>query len=217
MNYEIYYSNFIPYQNGETLYQIFIEMEYAEESLDKKIKKRPNGLKESKAIKICLDIAQGLKFAHKKECVHCDIKPENILFVDSICKIADWGGSLILGINTKEKVSLSSLCYTKNYLSPELAKYINQHKKTKIEKDILYMNDIYSFGITLWKTCGISSEKIKEIPKSDQNLHDSKIREFYKEISEKYSSNLRRIIKKMCKYDPNRRPSLNEIIEKLSK
>lgn len=215
MNYEVYYSNFIHYYNGENLYQIFIEMEYSEQSLANKIKKHSKGLSESKIIKIGLDIAEGLKFAHKKECVHCDIKPENILFLNNVYKIADWGGSLLLW--QKTNVNLSNFCYTKNYLSPELTNSVNANKKKKIEKEILYVGDIYSFGITLFKLCGISSDKIKEIPKSDQSLHDSKIKEFYKEISEKYSSHLRRVMKKMCKYNPDQRPSLNIIIEKLSK
>ena len=97
LSYEKYYLN-PPIQIGNKfLYQICIEMKYAQKTLTQFIAEaQDKGIDKKLALDIFQQIANGLSYAHSQKCVHLDIKPDNILFVDSICKIADWGGSLIL-------------------------------------------------------------------------------------------------------------------------
>lgn len=40
-------------------------------------------------------ILNGLKFLHKHKIIHRDLKPENIIVINGVCKITDFGWSVI--------------------------------------------------------------------------------------------------------------------------
>jgi len=40
-------------------------------------------------------ILQGLKYLHSYQIIHRDLKPENIIIVNGVCKITDFGWSVI--------------------------------------------------------------------------------------------------------------------------
>ncbi len=71
--------------------QLFISMNYYKgETLQKKLEVEQLSVKET--LKYITQIAKGLESAHKKEIVHCDIKPSNILITeDGTPKIVDFG------------------------------------------------------------------------------------------------------------------------------
>lgn len=76
-----------------------------------------------------------IDFMHKKEIVHRDIKPDNILVMDKetiqVC-IADLG----FACSTKEEESLKRKCGTPGYVGPEILK---GHKAST-------KSDIFSLG-----------------------------------------------------------------------
>ena len=54
------------------------------------------------AARIIRGIAEGIRYAHARRCIHRDIKPQNILLTDEMVpKITDWGISKVLEENTK--------------------------------------------------------------------------------------------------------------------
>jgi len=90
----------------------YIEMEYAPSSLAK----IPLPLPEERAVRIVLDIARGLAYAHGKGIVHRDIKPENILLAeDGTAKITDWG----LGKDMGNSLTTSVIGFSPAYAAPE--------------------------------------------------------------------------------------------------
>ena len=59
-------------------------------TLRDKLKEGPLSVKE--ALKIVLNVAMALEYAHKEfALVHRDIKPENVLFKGEVYKLSDWG------------------------------------------------------------------------------------------------------------------------------
>ncbi|XP_071719514.1 probable receptor-like protein kinase At5g59700 [Rutidosis leptorrhynchoides] len=103
-------------------------------------------------IKLCIDVAKGLKFLHtnegdKSEVVHRDIKSANILLGKNLdAKIADFGLSTYVSVSKELNGSYYTGCPgTSFYLDPQ---YANEKKlKTEI--------DVYSFGVVLFEIlCG---------------------------------------------------------------
>ncbi|XP_071719517.1 receptor like protein kinase S.2-like [Rutidosis leptorrhynchoides] len=103
-------------------------------------------------VKICIDVAKGLKFLHtnegdKSEIVHRDIKSGNILLGKNFdAKIADFGLSTYVSVSEELNTSYYTGCAgTELYLDPQYA----EEKKLKTEIDV------YSFGVVLFEIlCG---------------------------------------------------------------
>jgi serine/threonine protein kinase len=100
-------------------------------------------------IKICLNIAHGLKYIHsdtdqdKQKIIHRDIKSANILLGENWeAKIADFGLSKIHPADQEAStLNASTIAGTPMYLDPEYKKYGRLNKKS----------DIYSFGVVLFE------------------------------------------------------------------
>jgi formylglycine-generating enzyme required for sulfatase activity/serine/threonine protein kinase len=103
-------------------------------------------------LKIFRQACLGVKAIHDEELSHLDIKPENILLVDGMAKIADFGigryGANLLVDNPKqiERQGIG----TPQYMSPEQFHSARQ-------KDIGPASDIYSLGVVLYELLDGSS------------------------------------------------------------
>lgn len=116
----------------------YIVMEYLEgTTLNKYIKQRGK-LTNEETINISLQVAKGIKAAHKKGIIHRDIKPQNIVINDNgVVKITDFGIARAITSTTKN----ISVVGTVHYISPE------QVRNTKVD----FRSDIYSFGCTMYE------------------------------------------------------------------
>ncbi|GJY45861.1 kinase-like domain, phloem protein 2-like protein [Tanacetum coccineum] len=100
-------------------------------------------------LKICLDIAHGLKYIHtntdqdKQKIIHRDIKSANILLGENWeAKIADFGLSKFHPPDQDAStIDASTIAGTDMYLDPEYEKSGRLNKKS----------DIYSFGVVLFE------------------------------------------------------------------
>jgi eukaryotic-like serine/threonine-protein kinase len=126
---------------AETHYMV---MEYVQgQDLSDLVKdKGPLPIKE--AVSHCVQAAEGLYHAHRRDLVHRDIKPANLILTDEgTIKILDLGLALV---NQDETESLTLLYNDKvmgtaDYLAPEQA--VNSHLVDR-------RADIYSLGCTLY-------------------------------------------------------------------
>ena len=84
-----------------------------------------------KAIRWLRDIAAAIDYAHSKGILHCDIKPENILFEGAKPRLGDFGLAKLMS-QVKPSIVRGTPCY----MAPEVY-------EGKIEK----ASDIYSFGL----------------------------------------------------------------------
>ncbi len=123
-------------ENGKS----FIVMEYVEGKTLKDLLEKQGRLTPYQAVKIACDIAAGLSHAHKRNIIHCDIKPHNILITENMMpKIADFGIARM--ISSMTMVYTNSVIGSVHYLSPEQAS----------GKTITAQSDIYSLGIVLYE------------------------------------------------------------------
>lgn len=98
-------------------------------------------------LRMCMDIARGLKYLHENGALHRDLKPENVLVVgsdpdaDVVCRLC---GFATAGLRVKETVmDFANGIGTPQYLAPELM--------SGEEEDFTQMADVYSFGVVAFE------------------------------------------------------------------
>ncbi len=136
----------INHNNITTIYEInevaddtFISMEYIMgKSLKHKIESGP--LQIDEALKIVIQIAEGLQEAHEKGIVHRDIKSANIMITEKgQVKIMDFGLAKLKGKSKLTKVGTT--VGTAAYMSPEQS----------MGKKVDHRTDIWSLGVVFYE------------------------------------------------------------------
>ena len=118
--------------------QFFVVMELIDQgSLDDLIESQGR-VPEHRVLDIGIQIARGLRAAHRKGLIHRDVKPANILFVDEqAAKIGDFG---IAAFATQDPQAENVIWGTPPYVAPERL----WHQPEDVR------SDIYSLGATLF-------------------------------------------------------------------
>jgi serine/threonine protein kinase len=118
-------------------------------------------------IKVLEQIADALAFIHRSNYSHLDIKPENILFIDSAgetIKLCDFG--LATSIDSASDSNLLSVILgagTEGYIAPELARAAAAVELSGCSEEpmIRQRADQFSFGVTAVEMCtGLTSRTI---------------------------------------------------------
>ncbi len=126
----------------------YIIMECAEQNLEQFLSQRWNykqRLKVNDIITIVEQILASLASLEDINRAHCDIKPENILIMNSkslAIKLCDVGSSKIV---SKESLEEATILGTVPFLAPELVRI----KGTKIVGSRAFKSDVFSFGLVV--------------------------------------------------------------------
>ena len=121
----------------------YIDMEFVDGKnlTDIKLDEPSKKMTEASVRKLVSQITAGLSYAHSKNVIHKDIKPQNILISKTgKIKIMDFGISETVR-SSMSRVENSSSAGTLMYMSPEQIKGMNVGREA----------DIYSFGIMLYE------------------------------------------------------------------
>lgn len=173
---------------------------------------------------IAKSIAKGLAFLHRKNVIHLNLKPSNILLKPNIFSEEDsedddaWNGERYIAM-----IAGFSSAILKEDLKNDLEQ--NKHRvgtlqwaapETVLAGEYSEKSDIYSFGMILWAllTCrypyaGKDKETILD------NISNYKFEEI-PEVNNKRLEILVELIKKCREKDPKNRPSSEEILNMLS-
>src|SRR3989449_6647097 len=96
-------------------------------------------LKAGEAVRVAIEVADGLGFAHSKGIIHADLKPSNILFDGSeTAKICDFG----IARTPQEDADTPQLYATAMYVAPERI----EGKSTSVQ------SDVYGLGLVLYES-----------------------------------------------------------------
>lgn len=152
---------------------------------------------------LVVQVCRALSYIHSRGYIHYDIKPGNILIVDGVAKLMDFG---LAG----ERITSSGALIkgTPQYMAPEVVKGIGVDARA----------DLYSLGITLFE---IVSGKLPFKGDSSVTLlreHLEVIPEFPHEIEKDIPEGFKEIILKLMSKDPfDRYQNANEIIRAINK
>jgi serine/threonine-protein kinase len=132
------------HDSGETAGQLWYTMPYVEGEPLRARLQREKQLPMAVALRIIVDAARALEYAHEQGVIHRDIKPENLLLTkDGSTLVADFGIAQALGQAGGERLTgTGMLVGTPAYMSPEQAAG-DQHLDAR--------TDVYSLGTVLYE------------------------------------------------------------------
>jgi serine/threonine-protein kinase len=178
---------------------VYFAMDYLPSGLAEKLEAMPS-LSEELAIRVGIDVARALGFAHREGVIHRDIKVDNILFdVHGNAVVADFGIARAVSAYTQQ-TGTNMVVGTPQYFAPEQAR----------AKPLDGRADIYSLGVSLYRTVTgqlpfdgddwyeIARQHVEEVPRRVRSLNPS--------ISQAFE----RVILRCLAKHPDDRPATGE-------
>ncbi len=131
------------YDSGEADGDLYYVMPFVEgESLREKID-RERQLSIEEAVSITRAVADALDYAHRRDVIHRDIRPDNIMLHEGTPMVADFGIALAVDHAGGDRITATGLSVgTPSYMSPEQA--IGDREATRT-------SDVYSLGSVLYE------------------------------------------------------------------
>ncbi|HSS79767.1 MAG TPA: protein kinase [Gaiellaceae bacterium] len=192
---------------GEQDGRQFIVFEYIDGENLKSLVEREGALPEDEAVRLTLQVARGLGFAHDNGLVHRDVKPQNVLLNGAHqAKVTDFGIARSLDVKGG-LTQTGTVMGTSDYIAPEQARGAHVDEQS----------DIYSLGVVLYELLtgevpfpgdnfvAVAMRHINEPPPS--------VREHRPDVSPRVDAAIRRA---MAKEPRDRFGSMNEFCAELT-
>jgi serine/threonine protein kinase len=103
-----------------------------------------DSLPAEEAVRVALQVCEGLAYAHQRGVVHCDLKPANILFTgDGTAKVSDFGIAHVSGetLTRSWMTPAGFVAGTLPYMSPEQTEGMRDNSRL----------DVYALGAALYR------------------------------------------------------------------
>ena len=184
---------------------VYFAMDYLPQGLADRLNVM-NTLPESMLIRMGIDVASALGFAHREGVIHRDIKTDNILFDDhGNAVVADFGIARAVS-GYAEQTGTNMVVGTPQYFSPEQARGLQLDGRA----------DLYSLGVTLYKaaTGGLPFAGTDWYEIARQHVEDKPPKP--RTLNPQISRELERVILICLEKDPNDRfPTGESLAEEL--
>jgi eukaryotic-like serine/threonine-protein kinase len=131
------------FDSGEADGYLFYVMPFVKGETLRDRMSREKQLPVAEAVRITVEVASALDYAHRQGVVHRDIKPENILLHDGSALVADFGIALAASKASGARMTETGMSLgTPHYMSPEQAMG---------EREITPRSDVYALGAVLYE------------------------------------------------------------------
>ena len=173
-------------QDGDAVY---FAMDYLPQGLSSRLEVSPT-VAGPALVRIALDVAGALGFAHRQGVVHRDIKPDNILFDEhGNAVVADFGIARALTGNTRQTAT-QMVVGTPHYFAPEQARGLQLDGRA----------DLYALGVTLYRaaagTLPFPGEDWYEVARAHVEQEPTEVRQAGAIISTELATIIHRLLEK---------------------
>ncbi|XP_047972714.1 serine/threonine-protein kinase MHK-like isoform X1 [Salvia hispanica] len=206
--------------------ELFFIFEYMEHNLYEIMKDQRKSLREDEIRGLMAQLLQGLAHVHKHGYVHRDLKPENLLVTNNIIKIADFG----LARELSSSPPFTDYVSTRWYRAPEVLLQSSSYTPAidmwavgAILSELFTLHPIFpgeSEIDQLYKICCVlGAPDWRAFPQATNisRLVDISYSEVmptdFSDIVPNASLEARDLIKKLCSWDPLRRPTADQCLE----
>ena len=192
---------------GEQDGRQFIVFEYVAGENLKTVVEREGPLPEEDAVRLALQIARALGFAHEHGLVHRDVKPQNVLLNgDGQAKVTDFGIARSLDVKSG-LTQTGTVMGTSDYIAPE------QARGSRVDEQ----SDIYSLGVVLYELLTgevpFQGDNFVAVAMQHINQPPPSVRERRPDVSPRLDAAIRRA---MAKEPRDRFGSMDELCAELS-
>jgi len=193
--------------NNVGFFDFYEVMELAERDWEKEIGKRQiNQLfySEYELMEILKKLVRTFSSLQTNHITHRDIKPQNIMFVNGVLKICDFGNAKIL---KKKGIVVQRIRGSELFMSPIVFKAY--HAGLKQIQHNTFKSDVFSLGMCLFFAAGLSYDG----PSTIREIYDMNVirNVLYQYLGSRYSQNFINILWTMLQVDEKQRPDFNQL------
>jgi serine/threonine protein kinase len=159
--------------------------------------------------KMALDTAYGMRYLHEKNFIHRDLKSHNLLVDEEWkIKVSDFGIARYL---SEEGEALTN-CGTSGWIAPEILDSVKEFNIGGYGKKA----DVFSYGICVWEM--LTRSRINPLTGLSEEIFKAKIQSGnFLEFGKDSHPDLIEIVRDCCQFDPNLRPSFEQIVDRLER
>jgi serine/threonine protein kinase len=187
---------------------LFISMEYLEGKNLKEVM-QTGSIDIARAVRLAIQIAEGLLTAHRAGVIHRDIKPENIMVVGdgNEIKLMDFGIARLRESGAATRLTRAGMIMgTPLYMAPEQIEGGEVTEKT----------DIYAFGIVLYEMLSGTAPFRAPTPAAILMKHLKEIPLPLRKVRGEVPAAIEKVVSRALEKKPDRRPAnMAEIVESL--
>jgi len=176
---------------------VYIVLELCRKRSLMELHKRRKAITEPETRYFMRHILLGVLYLHENKIIHRDLKLGNVFLNDNMeCKIGDFGLATRVDYDGERK---KTLCGTPNYIAPEVLG----------KKGHSYEVDVWSLGCILYTLL------VGKPPFETQTLKDTynRIKKNEYHIPSRVGPLAKNLIQKLLQHEPNRRPSVAQILQ----
>ena len=194
-------------------FHFYVLMELAETDWENEIKKRKENKKyytEGELFDILKQLTKTFAYLQRNNITHRDIKPQNVLLVNKIYKVCDFGEAKVTDGND---VIHQSIKGTELYMSPILFRALNKRQTHIIHNT--YKSDVFSLGMCILLAATLTFQSLYDI-RELKDMHMIK-NILVKYLIVKYSYDFVHILIQLLEVSEDLRPDFIELEKILSK
>ena len=201
---------------NNNLYNYYVLMERAVRDMEQELIIRCNTNQFYSEIDISNVLCQlilTLAEMQRNHIAHRDIKPQNILIINGLYKVSDFGEAIVFENNEDKRSLFLNVCGTELYMSP-IVFFAMRNKCEKI-KHYVYKSDVFSLGLCILLGATLNYDSLCQIRELTDMNEIQNVLMYY--LSGRYSNSFIFFLLKLLEVDESKRPDFIQLENMLVK